>query len=124
GAVASGRPPRDRHRAAIPVDDAVSEVRPRGLPESPLDGGHGEDGRKRPPHVARTSARSSRVTTGWPRPRAYASTALTTIPRANDGIAWSRSRASGSHASSQVTGSPNVTVGGSSTTAPPWAPGV
>src|SRR5438552_4810119 len=95
-----------------PVHDAVAEVRPRGLAESSLDRGHGRDGRNRPPHFARTSAKSSRVTTASPRPRAYASTALTTIPRAKDGIAWSRSRASASHASSHATGSPNVTVAG------------
>src|SRR2546426_5128708 len=106
-----------------PVHDAVPEVRPRGLSESRLTRGHGPDGRKRPPHVALTSASSSRVTTVPPRPRAYASTALTTIPRAKDGIARSRSRAASSHTSSQATGNPNVSVAGSSMTAPPWAPG-
>src|SRR6266705_3085180 len=106
-----------------PVHDAVPEVRPRGLPESRLARGHGPDGRKRPPHVLLTSASSSRVTTVSSRPRAYASTALTTIPRAKDGIARSRSRAASSHTSSQATGNPNVSVAGSSTTAPPWAPG-
>src|SRR5438046_945929 len=106
-----------------PVHDAVPEVRPRGPPESRLARGHGPDGRKRPPHVLLTSASSSRVTTVSPRPRAYASTALTTIPRAKDGIARSRSRAASSHTSSQDTGHPNVSVAGRSTTAPPWAPG-
>src|SRR3989441_835961 len=53
-----------------PVHDAVAEVRPRGLVESSLDRGHGRDGRNRPPHFARTSAKSSRVTTASPRPRA------------------------------------------------------
>src|SRR5439155_15982836 len=76
-----------------PVDDAVGEVREGGLPELPLARAHGPDGRKRPPHFARTSASSSRVMTVSPRPRAYASTAFTTMPRANDGIAASRSRA-------------------------------
>src|SRR5207253_1829008 len=50
-----------------PVHDAVPEVCPRGLPESRLARGHEPDGRKRPPHVLLTSARSSRVTTVSPR---------------------------------------------------------
>ena len=51
------------------------------------------------PQRSRTSASSEDVTTVWPRLRAYASTALITMPRANEGIAWSRARAAASHTS-------------------------
>src|SRR6267143_935100 len=118
------RQPRGRHRAAHadalhrevraadPVDDAVGEVGARGVAvavagiERRVLGDHALDptpdyawGRKRPPHLPRTSASSAGVITLSPRERAYASTAFTTMPRANDGMAFRRSRAAGSHVS-------------------------
>src|SRR6185436_9100643 len=85
--------------AAHQVDQAVDEVPTRGDPEAVVESGAHACGRNRPPHFARTSASSSGVTTGAPSERAYASTAFTTMPRANEGIACSRSRAAGSQVS-------------------------
>ena len=50
------------------------------------------------PQRLRTSARSAGVTVAWPWPRAYASTACTTIARAKAGIASRRVRAAASQA--------------------------
>src|SRR4029434_6037062 len=83
--------------AAQQVDDAVDEVRARGGPESIVEADAHACGRNRPPHFERTSASSSGVILVAPRPRAYASTAFTTMPRANEGIACRRSRAAGAH---------------------------
>ena len=75
------------------------------------------------PQRLRTSARSAGVTVACPWPRAYASTAWTTIARANAGIASSRARAAGSQASAKRTSSPNVCSTPSRISSPPWAPG-
>ena len=55
--------------------------------------------------------------------RAYASTAWTTIARANAGIASSRAWAAGSQGSAKRTSRPKVCSTPSRISSPPWAPG-